>query len=143
MGAFSVGKRCVFLIFFLVCGAFILAAGTFITAIDLRKLRRFGALFSTLCFACFHSGDKPPRWRENFACKSGCSGGRVRCNCAVRCVDPGTDPTPVLLFSISVACHSPFFMPGACFDSQLIVTGRYQKHLNQTVKIVVFSLPFG
>ena len=140
---FSVGKGCVFCVFFLVYGPFISAADTFITAINLRKLRRFGALFSTFLFACFHSGDKPPRWRENFACTSGCSGGKVRCSCAVRCVDLRTDSTPVLLFWISVACHSPFFMPGACFDSQLIVTGRYQKHLNQTVKIVVFSLPFG
>ena len=132
-----------FCCFLLVCGAFISAADTFITAIHLQKLRQFGALFSTFLFACFHSGDKPPRWRENFACKSGCNGGKVRCNCAVRCMDPGTDPIPVLLFSISVACHSPFFVPGACSDSHLIVTGRHQKHLNQTVKIVVFSLPFG
>ena len=132
-----------FCCFLLVCGAFISAADTFFIAIHLRKLRCFGALFSTFLFACFRSGDKPPRWRENFACKSGCSGGKVRCSCAVRCMDPGIDPTLALLFSISAACHSPFFMPGACFDSQLIVTGRHQKHLNQTVKIVVFSLPFG
>ena len=140
---FSVGKGCVFCCFLLVCGAFISAADTFITATDLRKLRCFGACFSTLYCACFRSGDKPPQWRENFACKSGCSGSKVRCSCAVRCVDLRTDSTPTLLFSISVACHSPFFMPGACFDSQLIVTGRHQKHLNQTVKITAFSLPFG
>ena len=107
---FSVGKGCVFCCFLLVCGAFISAADTFITAIDLRKLRRFGALFSTFLFACFHSGDKPPQWRENFACKSRCSDGKVRCNCAVQCADLRTDSTPVLLFVISVACHSPFFM---------------------------------
>ena len=100
------------------------------------------ALFSTFLFACFHSGDKPPQWRENFACKSGCSGGKVRCNCAVRCMDPGTDPTPVWLFSISVACHSPFLV--RVFNGwSIIVTGWHQKHLNQTVKIVAFSLPFG
>ena len=94
---FSVGKGCVFCCFLLVCGAFISTVDTFITAIDLRKLRRFGAFFSTFLFACFHSGDKPPQWCENFACNHGCSGGKVRCSCAVRCMDLGTDPTPVLL----------------------------------------------
>ena len=135
---FSVGKGCVFCCFLLVCGAFISAADTFITAIDLRKLRQFGALFSTFLFACFHSGDKPPQWCENFACKSGCSGGKVRCSCAVRCVNLGTDPTPVLLFSISVAWHSPFLV--RVFNGwSIIVTGWHQKHLNQTVKITAFT----
>ena len=123
MGTFSVGKGCVFCCFLLVCGAFISAADTFITATDLRKSRCFGALFSTFLFACFHSGDKPPQWSENFACNHGCSGGKVRCSCAVRCQDPGINSTPVLFFEISVACHSPFFVPGACSDSHLIVTG--------------------
>ena len=104
---FSVGKRCVFLIFILVYGAFISAADTFITAIDLRKLRRFGALFSTFLFACFHSGDKPPRWRENFACKSGCSGGTVRCSCAVRCLGLRTNSTPASLSWIVLVWLSP------------------------------------
>ena len=104
---FSVGKGCVFCCFLLVCGAFISAADTFITATDLRKLRCFGAYFSTLCCACFHSGDKPPRWCENFACTSGCSGGKVRCNCAVRCVDLRTDSTPVLLSWIVLVWLSP------------------------------------
>ena len=71
------------------------------------KLRRFGACFSTLCCACFHSGDKPPQWRKNFACKSGCNGGKVRCNCAVRCVDLRTDSTPVLLSWIVLVWLSP------------------------------------
>ena len=141
---FSVGKGCVFCCFLLVCGAFISTADTFLTATDLRKLRRFGALFSTFLFACFHSGDKPPQWRENFACKSGCNGGKVRCNCAVRCVDLRTDSTPVLLFWISVAWHSPFFVPVGCLsDWSIIVTGWRQKHLNQTVKITAFTWPFG
>ena len=96
-----------FCCFLLVCGAFISAADTFISANDLRKLRCFGACFSTLCCACFHSGDKPPQWRENFACKSGCNGGKVRCNCAVRCMDPGTDPTLVLLSWIVLVWLSP------------------------------------
>ena len=104
---FSVGKGCVFCCFLLVCGAFISAADTFITATDLRKLRRFGACFSTLCCACFHSGDKPPRWRENFACKSGCNGGKVRCSCAARCASPGIDSTPVLLSWIVLVWLSP------------------------------------
>ena len=104
---FSVGKGCVFCCFLLVCGAFISAADTFITATDLRKLRRFGAFFSTFLFACFRSGDKPPRWRENFACKSGCNGGKVRCSCAVQCVDLKTDPTPVLLSWIVLVLLSP------------------------------------
>jgi hypothetical protein len=80
---------------------------TFITAIHLRKLRRFGTFFSTILFACFHSGDKPPRWRENFACKSGCSGGKVRYSCAARCVSPGIDSTPVLLSWIVLVWLSP------------------------------------
>ena len=96
-----------FCCFLLVCGAFISAADTFITATDLRKLRRFGAFFSTFLFACFRSGDKPPRWCENFACTSGCSGGKVRCNCAVRCVDLRTDSTPVLLSWIVLVWLSP------------------------------------
>ena len=104
---FSVGKGCVFCCFLLVCGAFISAADTFLTAIHLRKLRCFGACFSTLCYACFHSGDKPPRWRENFACKSGCSGGKVRYSCAARCVSPGIDSTPVLLSWIVLVWLSP------------------------------------
>ena len=93
--------------FFLVYGPFISAADTFLTAIHLRKLRRFGALFSTLCCACFHSGDKPPRWCENFACKSGCNGGKVRCSCATQCVDLKTDSTPVLLSLIVLVWLSP------------------------------------
>ena len=104
---FSVGKGCVFCCFLLVCGAFISAADTFITATDLRKLRRFGAFFSTFLFACFRSGDKPLQWSENFACKSGCSGGKVRCNCAARCVDLRTDSTPVLLSWIVLVWLSP------------------------------------
>ena len=104
---FSVGKGCVFCVFFLVYGAFISAADTFITVNVLRKLRRFGALFSTFLFACFHSGDKPPQWCENFACKSGCSGGRVRCSCAARCVDLRTNSTPVLLSWIVLVWLSP------------------------------------
>ena len=96
-----------FCCFLLVCGAFISAANTFITAIHLRKLRRFGALFSTFLFAYFRSGDKPPQWRENFACKSGCSGGKVHCSCAVRCVSPGIDSTPVLLSLIVLVWLSP------------------------------------
>ena len=96
-----------FCCFLLVCGAFISAADTFITAIHLRKLRCFGACFSTLCYACFHSGDKPPRWRENFACKSGCNGGTVRCSCAVRCLDLRTNSTPVLLSWIVLVWVSP------------------------------------
>ena len=95
--SFSVGKGCVFCCFLLVCGAFISTADTFITAIDLRKLRRFGAFFSTFLFACFRSGDKPPQWCENFACKSGCN----------RCMDPGTDPIPVLLSWIVLVWLSP------------------------------------
>ena len=104
---FSVGKGCVFLIFILVCGAFISAADTFLTAIHLRKLRCFGACFSTLCYACFHSGDKPPQWRENFACKSGCNGGKVRCSCAARCVGLRTSSTPVLPSWIVLVWLSP------------------------------------
>ena len=107
MGTFSVGKRCVFLIFILVCGAFISAADTFITATDLRKLRRLGALFSTFLFACFHSGDKPPQWRENFACNHGCIGGKARCSCAVRCVGLRINSTPVLLSWIVLVWLSP------------------------------------
>ena len=93
--------------FFLACGAFISAADTFLTASDLRKLRCFGACFSTLCCACFHSGDKPPRWRESFACKSGYNGGTVRCSCAVRCVDLRTSSTPVLPSWIVLVWLSP------------------------------------
>ena len=104
---FSVGKGCVFCCFLLVCGAFISAADTFITATDLRKLRRFGAFFSTFLFACLHSGDKPPRWRENFACKSGCSGGKVRCSCAVRCMGLRINATPALLSWIILVWLSP------------------------------------
>ena len=104
---FSVGKGCVFCCFLLVCGAFISAADTFLTAIHLRKLRCFGACFSTLCYACFHSGDKPPQWRENFACKSGCNGDIVRCSCAARCISPGIDSTPVLLSWIVLVWLSP------------------------------------
>ena len=139
---FSVGKGCVFCCFLLVCGAFISAADTFITAIHLRKLRQLGACFSTLCCACLHSGDKPPQWRENFVCTSGCSGGKARCSCAVRYWDLRTDSTPVLLFWISVAWHSPFLV--RVFNGwSIIVTGWHQKHLNQTVKISAFPLPFG
>ena len=135
---FSVGKGCVFCCFLLVCGAFISAADTFITATDRRKLRCFGAYFSTLCCVCFRSGDKPPRWYGNFACKSGCSGGKVRCSCAVRCVDLRTNSTPAWLFGISVAWHSPFL--GLAFNGwSIIVTGWHQKHLNQTVKISAFT----
>ena len=104
---FSVGKGCVFCCFLLVCGAFISAADTFITATDLRKLRRFGALFSTFLFACFRSGDKPPQWRENFVCNHGYSDGKARYNCAVRCVDLGIDSTPVLLSWIVLVWLSP------------------------------------
>ena len=104
---FSVGKGCVFCCFLLVCGAFISAADTFITATDLRKLRRFGAFFSTFLFACFRSGDKPPQWCENFACKSGYNGGKVRCNCAVRYGDLRTDSTPVLPSWIVLVWLSP------------------------------------
>ena len=86
-----------FCCFLLVCGAFISAADTFITASDLRKLRCFGTCFSTLCCACFHSGDKPPQWRENFACKSGCIGGKARCSYAVRCLGLRTNSTPASL----------------------------------------------
>ena len=96
-----------FCCFLLVCGAFISAADTFITATDLRKLRRFGAFFSTFLFACFHSGEKPPRWRENFACKSGSNGGTVRCSCAVRCLDLRINSTPVLLSWIVLVWLSP------------------------------------
>ena len=96
-----------FLNFFLACGAFISAADTFITATDLRKLRRFGALFSAFLFACFRSGDNPPQWRENYACKSGCNGGKVRCNCAARCVGLRTNSTPVLLSWIVLVWLSP------------------------------------
>ena len=93
--------------FFLVCDPFISAADTFITATDQRKWQRFGALFSTFLFACFHSGDKPPQWRENFACKSGCIGGRVRCSCAVQCVSSGIDSTPASLSWIVLVWLSP------------------------------------
>ena len=93
--------------FLLVCGAFISAADTFITATDRRKLRCFGAYFSTLCCVCFRSGDKPPRWCGNFACKSGCSGGKVRCSCAVRCWDLRTNSTHVLLSWIVLVWLSP------------------------------------
>ena len=117
---FSVGKGCVFCCFLLVCGAFISAADTFITAIDLRKLRRFGAFFSTFLFACFHSGDKPPRWRENFACTSGCSGGKVRCSCAVRCQDPGINSTPVLLSWIVLVWLSPLAFLGTALPILLL-----------------------
>ena len=118
---FSVGKGCVFCCFLLVYGAFISAVDTFITASDPRKLRRFSALFSTFLFACFHSGDKPPRWCENFACKSGCNGGKVRCSCAAQCVVLKTDSTPVLLswtvlvWSIT-SCFSfaPYFRYCSC-----------------------------
>ena len=104
---FSVGKGCVFCVFFLVCDPFISVADTFITATDQRKLQRFGALFSTFLFAYFHSGDKPPRWRENFVCKSGCNGGIVRCNCAVRCLDLRTNSTPASLSWIVLVWLSP------------------------------------
>ena len=96
-----------FCCFLLVCGAFISAADTFITAIDLRKLRCFGARFSTLCCACFHSGNKSLRWSGSFVCRSGCSGGTVRCSCAVRCVDLGINSTPVLLSWIVLVWLSP------------------------------------
>ena len=104
---FSVGKGCVFCVFFLVYGAFISAADTFITVNVLRKLRRFGALFSTFLFACFHSGDKPPQWYKNFACRSGYIDGTVRCSCAVRCLDLRTNSTPVLLSWIVLVWLSP------------------------------------
>ena len=61
---FSVGKGCVFCCFLLVCGGFISTADTFITAIDLRKLRRFGAFlapFFSLAFVVgtsHHNGAK-------------------------------------------------------------------------------------
>ena len=45
-----------FCCFLLVYGAFISAADTFITATDLRELRRFGALFSTFLFVTFVVG---------------------------------------------------------------------------------------
>ena len=96
-----------FCCFLLVCGAFISAADTFITASHLRKLRCFGACFSTLCCACFHSRDKSQQWRENFACKSGCNDGKVRCCCAVRCVDLKTNSIPVLLSWIVLVWLSP------------------------------------
>ena len=105
--SFSVGKGCVFCCFLLEYDAFISATDTFITAIHLRKLRQLGACFSTLCCACFHSGDKPPQWRENFACKSGCNGGKVRCSCAARCVDLKTDSTPASLSWIVLVWLSP------------------------------------
>lgn len=81
-------------------------------------------VFSTFLFAYFRSGDKPPQWRENFACNHGCIGGKVRYSCAVRYWDLRTDSTPALLFSINVACHSPFFVPvGFLSDWSIIVTG--------------------
>ena len=123
---FSVGKGCVFCCFLLVCGAFISAADTFITAIHLRKLRRFGALFSTFLFACFRSGDKPPRWRENFACNHGCNVGKARCSCAVLCMDLGTDPTPVLLFGIVLVWLSP-----PIFFEQRSVSHRFLPNKNK------------
>ena len=104
---FSVGKGCGFCCFLHVYGAFISAADTFITVNVLRKLQRFGALFSTLLFAYFHSGDKPLRWSGNFACKSGCSGGKVRCSCAVLCVGLRTSSTPVLPSWIVLVWLSP------------------------------------
>ena len=104
---FSVGKGCVFFCFLFVCGTFISAVDTFITAIHLRKLQQLSACFSTLCCACFHSGDKPPRWCENFACKSGCNGGKVRYSCAVWCMDLRIDSTPVLLSWIVLVWLSP------------------------------------
>ena len=113
---FSAGKGCVFCCFLLVYGAFISAADTFITATDILKLRRFGALFSTFLFACFHSGDKPPRWCENFACKSGRIGGKARCSCAVRCVDLRTSSTPVLLSWIVLVWLSP----PICFEQRSV-----------------------
>ena len=96
-----------FCCFLLVCGAFISAADTFITATDLRKLRQVGAFFSTFLFACFHSGAKTLRWCENFACKSGCSDGKARCSCAVRCGDLRTNSTPGLLSWIVLVWLSP------------------------------------
>ena len=104
---FSVGKGCVFCCFLLVYGPFVSAADTFITAIDLRNLRRFGALFSTFLFACFHSGNKLPQWCENFACKSGCSGGKARYSCAVQCVDLRINSTPAWLSWIVLVWLSP------------------------------------
>ena len=44
---------------------------------------------------------------ENFACKSGCIGGKARCSCAVRCVDLRTSSTPVLLSRIVLVWLSP------------------------------------
>ena len=64
-------------------------------------------VFSTFLFACFHSGDKPPRWRENFACKSGRNDGKACCSCAVRCVDLRTDSTPASLSWIVLVWLSP------------------------------------
>ena len=140
---FSVGKGCVFCCFLLVCGAFISAADTFISANDLRKLRCFGACFSTLCCACFHSGDKPPQWRENFACKSGCNGGKARYSCAVQCVDLRTTPTPVLLswtvlvWSITSCfsfapyfryCSCPWFLTGVFTLSRVPFTVSWQSY---------------
>lgn len=62
--------------------------------------------FQHLSFRYFRSGDKPPQWRENFAYKSGCNGGKVRCNCAAQCVDL-KDSTPVLLSWIVLVWLSP------------------------------------
>ena len=53
---FSVGKGCVFCCFLLVYGPFISAAGTFLTAIDLRKLRRFGAFLAPFFSLAFVVG---------------------------------------------------------------------------------------
>ena len=44
---------------------------------------------------------------ENFACQSGCIGGKARCSCAVRCVDLRTSSTPVLLSRIVLVWLSP------------------------------------
>ena len=125
-----------FCCFLLVCGAFISTADTFITATDLRKLRWFGALFSTFLFACFRSGDKPPRWRENFAYRSGCSGGTVRCSCAVRCVDLSIDSTPVLLSLIVLVWLSPLIL----FE-QRSVSRRFlpKKNKKATDKVALIS----
>ena len=92
--------------------------------------------FQHLSFRYFHSGDKPPRWRENFACKSGCSGGKVRYSCAARCVSPGIDSTPVLLSWIVLA-----WLSHPILFEQRSVSHRFspKKNIKATDKVALIS----
>ena len=73
---------------------------------------------------------------ENFACKSGCIGGKARCSCAVRCVDLRTSSTPVLLSWIVLA-----WLSHPILFEQRSVSHRFspKKNIKATDKVALIS----